>query len=132
MEEKKSMSDEDLKEEIKERKNFNTESLWNNSMVQSALSSMSYDDLQRYKKIGESMYSDIDFETSTITDSNNVPFFLTDAAAYIVDMIKSGLHPSDLSDNEKFIMESVLGKEWYKEYGYVENDLTEIYTIKKE
>lgn len=128
MEETKSQ--EKITDEISERKKFSTASLWNNSMVQSALSSMSYDDLEKYKKIGESMYSSIDFETSSVIDTkNNIPFFLTDAAAYITDMLKSGIHPSDLTDNEKFIMENVFGKDWYTSYGYVEGDLTEIVTI---
>jgi hypothetical protein len=121
----------EFKKEIDERKEFKPESLWNNSMVQSALSSMSYEDLEKYKKLGESMYSSINFETSSVTDKNNVPFFLTDAAAYIIEMIKSGMHPSFLDDNEKHILQEVLGKEWYKTYGYVEEDLIEIKTFKK-
>jgi hypothetical protein len=123
------LTQQEFKKEIDERKEFKPESLWNNSMVQSALSSMSYEDLEKYKNLGESMYSSINFETSTVTDKNNVPFFLTDAAAYIIEMIKSGMHPSFLSDNEKYIMESVFGKEWYKKYDYVEEDLTSIVTF---
>ena len=123
------LTQKEFKKEIDERKEFKPESLWNNSMVQSALSSMSYEDLEKYKNLGESMYSSINFETSTVTDKNNVPFFLTDAAAYISETIKSGMHPSFLSDNEKYIMESVFGKEWYKKYDYVEEDLTTIVTF---
>jgi len=123
------LTQKEFKKEIDERKEFKSESLWNNSMVQSALSSMSHEDLEKYKNLGESMYSSINFETSTVTDKNNVPFFLTDAAAYISETIKSGMHPSFLSDNEKYIMESVFGKEWYKKYDYVEEDLTSIVTF---
>jgi hypothetical protein len=38
-------------------------------------------------------------------------------------MLESGLHPSFLTYEEKSFMENYLGKEWYKEFGYLENDL---------
>jgi len=126
------MNKEQLSKELTERSKEKTNSLWNNSMITSALNSMSHDELEHYKKIGESMFNEIDFETASVTDKNNVPLFLTDAAAYISETVKSGLHPSMLTENDKCIMENVLGKEWYKKYGYVEGDLAEIVTLKKE
>lgn len=120
-----------LKKELDERSKEKTNSLWNNSMIQSALNSMSHEELEHYKKIGESMFGEINFETETVTDKNNVPLFLTDAAAYICESLKSGLHPSMMNENEKCVMENVFGKEWYKKYDYVEEDLVDIVTIKK-
>lgn len=120
-----------LKKEIEERQQEKKNSLWNNSMITSALNSMSHDELEHYKKIGESMFGEINFETSSVTDKNNVPLFLTDAASYICESLKSGLHPSMMTENEKFIMENVFGKEWYTKYDYVEGDLTDVVTLKK-
>jgi len=48
-----------LKKELEERKNEKENSLWNNSMITSALNSMSHDELEHYKKIGESMFGEI-------------------------------------------------------------------------
>lgn len=118
-------------EDLNERKKEKENSLWNNSMITSALNSMSSDELDHYKKLGESMFGDINFETASITDKNNVPLFLNDAASYICESIKSGLHPSMLTDDEKIIMENVLGKEWYKKYDYTKEDLDSIVTLKK-
>ena len=119
------------KQELNERKKEKENSLWNNSMITSALNSMSREELDNYKKLGESMFGDINFETASITDKNNVPLFLNDAASYICESIKSGLHPSMLTEDEKIVMENVLGKEWYKKYDYVKEDLDSIVTLKK-
>ena len=118
-------------QDIKERENEKQNSLWNNSMITSALNAMSDEDRENYKKLGESMFADINFETASITDKNNVPLFLNDAASYICESIKSGLHPSMLTDDEKVVMENVLGKEWYKKYDYTKEDLDDIVTLKK-
>jgi len=101
--------------------------LWDNDMVNAAISSMSKEDIEKYKKIGESMYKNIDFETSKICQES----FMDDAVAYISESIKSGLHPSMLTKDEVNVLETVYGNEWYKKWGYVEGDLKEIVTITK-
>jgi hypothetical protein len=103
--------------------------LWDNDMVSSALSSMSKEDIERYKKIGESMYKNIDYEKSEICQESS---FMDDAVAYIVESIKSGLHPSMLTKDEVNVLETVYGKEWYKKWDYVEEDLKEIVTVSKQ
>ena len=105
-------------------------SLWNNEMVNSALKSMSPSDLEHYKKLGEGLYKDLNFETSNIETKENMPPFLADALAYIVESIKSGLHPSMLDEDEKKVLTEVYGKEWYKKWDYTEADLTDIVTIR--
>jgi hypothetical protein len=81
--------------------------------------------LEDYKLKGESMFKDIDFENSSI---NNI---IKDSAFEITELIKSGLHPSMLSEDEKAILEESMGKTWYVKFGYKEEDLKEIFTIKK-
>ena len=97
--------------------------LFNNPMVDAAKKSMDPKDLEKYRLLGESMYKDIDFETGTINNSIN------DSLNKLHVVLMSGLHPSMLTDDEKYILESEIGKEWYKKYGYVEKDLTEMYTL---
>ena len=48
------------------KKSNDRPSLWNNEMVNSALKSMSPSDLEHYKKLGESLYMDLNFETSSV------------------------------------------------------------------
>ena len=102
-------------------------SLWNNDMVNNAIKNMSPEELEKYKKIGESIYKDIDYETSQVIDQNNsLPPFLSDAVNYINEMLKSGLHPSMLEQNEINVLEEVYGKQWYLKWNFTENDLKEI------
>lgn len=104
--------------------------IWNNNMVKNAINALSQEDKERYKKIGESLYKDVNFNTSELNDSNkNTPPYLSDATAYILESIKSGLHPSMLNENEKMILNEVLGNHWYTKYGYVEADLNNIVTL---
>ena len=114
------------------KKSTDKPSLWDNDMVKNALKSMSPKDLQHYKKLGESLYKDLDFQTSKVENDANLPPFMTDALAYVVETLKSGLHPSMLNENEKFLLQEGFGSKWYENYGYVKEDLNEIVTIKKE
>jgi hypothetical protein len=103
--------------------------LFNNPMVESAKKAMTKKDLDHYQQLGESMYKDINFETSSV---NNLPQPMVDAAIYVESMIKSGMHPSLLDENDKNVMNEVYGDEWYKRYGYIKEDLIEIVTLKLE
>jgi hypothetical protein len=104
-------------------------SLFNNPMINAAKESMSEKDLEKYRKLGESMYANIDFEKAAV---NNIPPDMEDFLVYISSAIKSGLHPSMLSHDEKKFMNEIVGEKWYENYGYVKEDLENIVTIKFE
>ena len=101
--------------------------LFDNPMVRAAAAAMSTEDKERYKEIGEELYGNIDFENSKV--KTDTPETMTEAAAYIIEQLKSGIHPSMMEDNEKALMADVFGEKWYEKYGYVEQDLTEIFTL---
>lgn len=108
-------------------------SLWDNDMVKNALKALTPEDLERYEKIGQSMYKDIDFETTELNDPDNkYPPFIRDCIGYIYESLKSGLHPSDLSKEEVKILQNFDGDKWYEKWGYLEEDLTDFVTIKKD
>lgn len=100
--------------------------LFDNPMTRAALNALSPEDLERYKHIGESMYGNVNFEGSKVI--NNMPPPMAEALAYVEEGIKSGLHPSMLDKNEKALLEDQYGKEWYKNFGYVSEDLDCIFT----
>ena len=105
------------------------DTLWDNPMTRSAMKAMSPEELQRYKDIGESMYGNVNFEASKVL--NNIPPPMEEAVAYVEESLKSGLHPTMLEENEIALLVDVRGALWYKMWGYEEEDLTEITTLKK-
>jgi hypothetical protein len=107
---------------------INDMDLFDNPMTRSALAAMSDEEKRRYKQIGEEMYGHMNFEDAKVL--NSVPAPMEEALAYIYEQLKSGLHPSALDDNEKAFLADADGEEWYKKWGYVKEDLTEIKTLK--
>jgi hypothetical protein len=104
--------------------------LWNNPMVRSAMKAMTPEQRQHYKEVGEQMYGNMNFKNSTI--SIEPAEQMVEAKLYITELLKSGLHPSDMDENEKMVMENEYGAEWYKKWGYVMEDLERIVTLKKD
>lgn len=100
--------------------------LFDNPMVRAAMAAMSDEDKEKYRILGEHMYKDVDFEKNTV---NTIPEPMAEAVAYVEMQLKSGIHPSFLEDNEKYLLEDVYGKEWYTKWGYIEADLLEIVTV---
>jgi hypothetical protein len=90
----------------------NENQLFDNPMVEAARQSMTSEQIEEYKQLGEQYYGTIDFETGQSTDP------LHDAVAYIVEGLRSGLHPSYLEEEERKVMESTYGPHWMKSFGY--------------
>ena len=103
--------------------------LFNNPMINAAREAMSSEDLEKYRKLGESMYANIDFEKAAV---NNIPPEMEDFLVYINSALKSGLHPSMLLSDEKKFMNEIVGEKWYEKYGYIKEDLDDIVTVKFE
>lgn len=102
--------------------------LFDNPMVRAAMKSMSQEEKDNYKRIGQKLYN-IDF-TQQLEDNKDLGSLITEAQAYVETQLRSGMHPSMLEETEKQVMENVKGPEWYKEWGYTKEDLTEIITTK--
>ena len=99
-------------------------SLFNNNMLKRALDALPENDKQRYKELGEEMFGSIDFEEGNIL--NTYPPPIRESIVDIEQQIKDGLHPSDMEDVEKKLLEEIYGKEWYKKWGFAKEDLLEI------
>jgi hypothetical protein len=97
--------------------------LWNNPLVNNALKALSPEQIADYKKIGEQMYGSIDFEDSKIL--NNMPPPMAEAVAYVEQGVKSGLLPSDLTEDEVVLLSEAYGEKWYERYGYKQEDVPE-------
>ena len=74
--------------------------LFDNPMVRNALKSMTQEQLEKYKRLGEAMYGTTNFEDSSLIQQFATPDSIT--LEYIKSGLRSGLLPEDL--NEKEIM----------------------------
>ena len=97
--------------------------LFNNPMINAAKRSMAPEEIERLKKLGESMYENIDFENNEV---NNMPPPMVEALAYVCESLKSGLHPSYLEENEIALLKEGFGEKWYERWNYTEEDLKKI------
>ena len=97
--------------------------LFNNCMVNNALKALSSEQIDYYKKFGESLYGNINFEDSKLL--NNIPPPMVESVAYIEEGIKAGLSPSDLTEDEVVILSQAYGDKWYERYGFKEHEVPE-------
>lgn len=88
----------------------------NNSMISAAMASLSTEQKEMYKAIGEKMY-DFDYENGGLDGQ------MSESAAYIFEQVKSGLSPDALEYNELEILRQVMGEEWYEPLGYTKDDI---------
>jgi len=109
---------------------INNDNLFDNAMVRSAMAAMSDEEKEQYRKIGEQMYGNMNFEDSRYL--LNPEAKLSEARECLESQLRSGLHPSDMNDNEKIIFVEAYGDEWYKKWGFVKGDLDDIVTVVKE
>ena len=103
--------------------------LFNDPAINEIKNSLPPETLEEYRLKGESMYKDIDFEKCAVT---NMPPFFSDHLIYLEELIKSGLHISMLDEDDIILLKEIHGEKLYERYDYVKEDLTEIFTIKKE
>lgn len=94
--------------------------LFDNPQIRQFRDSLSPEEKEKYDKIGKDLYDTINFETGETEDVVN------DVLAQLRIMLNSGLHPSYLTYEEKTFLEKNLGKKWYEEFGYLENDVNRI------
>ena len=106
---KLSTNDKLAKQHLKRKKKIN-HGLFDNPMVQNIIKSMSPEEVVKYKKMGEELYGNIDFETSEI--KNNQPVPANEALHYIKSALNSGLLIEDLTEKELEFLKNHYGENW--------------------
>jgi hypothetical protein len=110
-----------------QNRSYDQNNIFENQMIKSAISALSEEDKKRYKMIGDHLYGRINFEDCQ--SLNNMPPSMAEAVAYLETQLQAGLHPSMLDENEKALLVDRYGDEWYKEWGYIKDDLLDIITL---
>lgn len=82
---------------------------------------MTEEQIASMKVLGEKFHESFDVSKGTVHNPNEIS--MEEALAYVVESLKSGIHPSYLNDDEKAILVAGYGEEWYKQWGYVSDKL---------
>ena len=87
-----------------------------NNMRKKFLDSIPEEDREAYQKFGEKFHSSFNVDSGSSVDLSNI--CMEEAVSYVVESLKSGLHPKYLSEDEQVLLQAAYGDEWYKEWGY--------------
>jgi hypothetical protein len=118
---------EKLKEKIKEKQrndistNPKKDPLFDNPMFQEMKNSLSPEEQKKYEEYGKYMYEEMD----QFSEKGDMKAAI-DTVSQIKLMLDSGMHPSYLEKEEREFLKNYLGEEWYKNFGYLENDLNRV------
>lgn len=82
---------------------------------------MTDEQINNMKVLGEKFHESFDVSKGTTRDLNEIN--MEEALAYVVESIKSGIHPAYLDENEKAIMMAGYGEKWYEKWGYTSDKL---------
>ena len=90
--------------------------------MQSMLSEEQRKDFQR---LGEKLYGSFDLNKGEIFKKNedDKVIKLEEALAYIIESLKSGLHPRYLNEDEIHLLKAAYGDEWYKLWNYTKEEI---------
>lgn len=87
-----------------------------NNMRKKFLESIPEEDREAYQRFGEKFHSSFNVDSGSSVDFSNI--CMEEAVSYVVESLKSGLHPKYLTEDEQVLLQAAYGEEWYKEWGY--------------
>jgi len=96
--------------------------LFNNPMVEAAKKSMTPEQLEEYKRVGEYMYNNDVYKVSEIGSKIKQPEN-SDLILYATQSLKSGGSPHDLSGSELRALIDVYGDNWYERFGFTQSEV---------
>ena len=82
---------------------------------------MTAEQIADMKVLGEKFHESFDVAKGTVHNTNEIS--MEEALAYVVESLKSGIHPAYLTDDEKALLMAGYGEEWYKQWGYASDKL---------
>ena len=97
-------------------------------MRETLMKSIPEEEKEKFRKLGEKFHSSFDVGKAAPVDLSVIN--MEESLAYVVEQLKSGLHPSFLTEDEKAIVEAGYGPEWYTNWDYTKEDLELIPAVK--
>ncbi len=90
-------------------------------MQKSFMEKLPEEDREAYQKFGKKLYDNFDLDKGEAKDFSNI--CMEEALSYVVETLKSGLHPKYLDEDDRALLEAGYGPEWYESWGYTKQDL---------
>ena len=90
--------------------------LFNDPALKEQFNSLPEEEKKKYKQAGEHMYSK-DYTSLGSQESN-----MREALEYIKMGLRSGMLPKHLTADERELLRTMVGPEWYREYGHTSVD----------
>lgn len=98
--------------------------LFNNPYVQKAIKDMDSKQREHYRKIGEALYGNVNFEDCK--NINNLPPPTRETVDYLKTTLRSGFHPRYLNQTEIEVLFGHCGDKWWEEFGYKFEDIPQL------
>lgn len=83
---------------------------------------MTQEQIDNMKVLGEKFHESFDVTRGTTHDIHEV--VMEEALAYVVESLKSGIHPSYLDEDERAILAAGYGENWHEKWGYTADDVS--------
>lgn len=91
-------------------------------MVESARKSLTPEQIEEYKKIGEYMYNNVDYKNISLGSQVNEAKD-EDLILYASEALKSGMDPNDLTRQEVDVLKKVYGDRWFDKFDLQEDEI---------
>jgi hypothetical protein len=78
---------------------------------------------EEYGRLAEKFHQSFDVSKQAPGDHNVKEIALEECLAYLIESLKSGLHPQHMTKAERGLVESHYGEKWYEVFGYDREEL---------
>ena len=89
-------------------------------MKKSFIEKVPEEERERYQKFGERFYNSFNVNTGSPFECD---ICMEESLAYVVESLKSGLHPKYLTIDEVTLLRAGYGDAWYTKWKYTQNDI---------
>ena len=76
-----------------------------------------------YARLAEKFHQSFDVETQHTRTHDVKEIALEECLAYLVESLKSGLHPKHTTTEERALLIATYGDAWYVQFGYTKKEL---------
>ena len=87
------------------------------------------DKVKNFQKIGKKLYNSFDTQKGELFVERPTSIPLEESLAYVVESLKSGLHPKYLTYDEIHLLRSAYGEQWFKKWDYEVSDIPKEFVV---